>query len=258
MYLGIETSSLVSSVALLDNDQILGELSIQAGLTHSEQLVPHINILLEQARVDKDEIEGVVVSIGPGSFTGLRIGLGTAKALAYGWKVPLISVMTMDGLVHNLAYTPGIISVMIDGQKNNVYEARYEYKGNSFVCLQSPVVKLRLDALEELKNLDDTVTFLGDGAIMAEHEILNFSPKFRMAPIHLQIPRASSLLVAAKSIITEGKFQDPMDILPFYIRRSEAEVLWEKKHGPINYTEKSELTKIIEKADGSIIEEEGQ
>ena len=81
MWLGIETSSLVSSVALMDEHNLIGELTIQAGLTHSEQLVPHIDMLLRASQVERNELKGIVVSIGPGSFTGLRIGMGTAKAM---------------------------------------------------------------------------------------------------------------------------------------------------------------------------------
>ena len=83
MWLGIETSSLVSSVALMDEHNLIGELTIQAGLTHSEQLIPHIDMLLRASQVKKNELKGIIVSIGPGSFTGLRIGMGTAKAIAY-------------------------------------------------------------------------------------------------------------------------------------------------------------------------------
>lgn len=117
MYLGIETSSAVSSVALMDTTKLVGELTVQAGLTHSEQLVPHIELLMQQSGVAKSDIEGIAVSIGPGSFTGLRIGLGTAKALAYAWQVPLLGVMTMDVLAHNFWQWEGLIAVMIDAQK---------------------------------------------------------------------------------------------------------------------------------------------
>lgn len=109
MYLGIETSSAVSSVALMDTTKLVGELTVQAGLTHSEQLVPHIELLMQQSGVAKSDIEGIAVSIGPGSFTGLRIGLGTAKALAYAWQVPLLGVMTMDVLAHNFGNGRGLL-----------------------------------------------------------------------------------------------------------------------------------------------------
>ena len=103
MWLGIETSSLVSSVALMDETNLIGELTIQAGLTHSEQLIPHIDMLLRASQVKKNELKGIIVSIGPGSFTGLRIGMGTAKAMAYALQIPLYGVMTMDSLAHNVS-----------------------------------------------------------------------------------------------------------------------------------------------------------
>ena len=81
MWLGIETSSVVSSVAVMNESQLLGEITIQAGLTHSEQLVPHIQSLLEMTRVEKSDLKGIVVASGPGSFTGLRIGLMHYKYL---------------------------------------------------------------------------------------------------------------------------------------------------------------------------------
>lgn len=84
MWLGIETSSLVSSLALLEGDTLLGELTMQAGLTHSEQLVPHIELLLNQAQIDKSDLTGIVVAIGPGSFTGLRIGMERPRP----WPMP--------------------------------------------------------------------------------------------------------------------------------------------------------------------------
>ena len=87
MWLGIETSSLVSSVALMDEHNLIGELTIQAGLTHSEQLVPHIDMLLRASQVDRNELKGIVVSIGPGSFTGLRIGMYPIQIIQF---VPLL------------------------------------------------------------------------------------------------------------------------------------------------------------------------
>ena len=100
MWLGIETSSLVSSVALMDETNLIGELTIQAGLTHSEQLIPHIDMLLRASQVKKNELKGIIVSIGPGSFTGLRIGMGTAKAMAYALQIPWSSHRTMEFVRH--------------------------------------------------------------------------------------------------------------------------------------------------------------
>lgn len=231
MYLGIETSSVVSSVALMKAGKLLGELTVQAGLMHSEQLVPHIENLLTQARANKKELSGIAVSIGPGSFTGLRIGLGTAKAMAYGLGIPLVEVMTMEGLAYNLPYCSHLLSVMIDAQKKNVYEGRYRFAGERLICVQEPKVIARTAALEELKALGEPVVFLGDGAIMGQREISEVSPDFTLAPMGAQIPRAGAVLQAALPYIAAGQTVNPMEAVPYYIRRSEAEELWEKRHG---------------------------
>jgi len=258
MYLAIETSSVVSSVALMDDKKrIRGELTIQAGLTHSEQLVPHIDILLEQARIKKSDLKAVVVSIGPGSFTGLRIGLATAKAISYGLAIPLVGVMTMDGLAQNVPFCDAIISVMIDGQKKNVYEARYEAHNGVVTCIQPPMVKSRIDALAELAQLHYPVCFLGDGATMAAAQIMEYSEDFYMAPPQLVIPRASSLVLAAWDTLMDGHFVEADSIVPYYIRRSEAEVMWEARHGVQSSAEAPTLTKIVTNPKGEITKEEG-
>ena len=108
MLLAIETSSLVSSVALLHEDTLRAELTIQARLTHSEQLMPHIADMLDKASVKKSQIDGVAVAVGPGSFTGLRIGLATAKGLSFAWNVPIVGVTTPVSLAWNFVASPTV------------------------------------------------------------------------------------------------------------------------------------------------------
>lgn len=229
MFLGIETSSAVSSVAVSDGDRIIAELTVEAGFTHSEQLVPHIDALLRYGKVTKESIEGIAVAIGPGSFTGLRIGMGTAKAMAYAWQVPLVGVMTMDALSQNFVGTSGLVAVMIDAQKKNVYEGRYEWRNGMMQQVQAPTVKLRSEALEELASLHCPVWLCGDGVLKRREEIEQY-PTLFLAPPAMRIPRASSVLAAAKQRFAAKVYDDAMTLVPYYIRRSEAEVLWEAKH----------------------------
>lgn len=236
MWLGIETSSLVSSVALMDENRLLGELTVQGGLTHSEQLVPHIDLLLQQAGLDKKDLTGIVVSIGPGSFTGLRIGMGTAKAMAYALHIPLYGLMTMDGMAYTMPYCGRQISVVIDAQKKNVYEARYVWQGNDLVCLQEPTVKAASDVVEEIKASQEPTVFMGDGLkrlgklLEEDQSFVNGIPLFTLAPATCNIPRAGAMLLAARFYKGGLEPSDPMTMIPYYIRRSEAEVMWEEKH----------------------------
>lgn len=236
MWLGIETSSLVSSLALLEGDTLLGELTMQAGLTHSEQLVPHIELLLDQAQVDTSDLTGIVVAIGPGSFTGLRIGMGTAKAMAYALKIPLYGAMTMDGMAYNVPYTDRLISVLIDAQKKNVYEARYRWKGNQLVRIQDSMVKAAADLVQELEDQGQATLFLGDGIKRVQKLVVDRTnsvegvPLFTIASPTVAIPRAGAMLLAARDFNGGLRPSDPMTMIPYYIRRSEAEVMWEDKH----------------------------
>ena len=236
MWLGIETSSLVSSLALLEGDTLLGELTMQAGLTHSEQLVPHIELLLNQAQIDKSDLTGIVVAIGPGSFTGLRIGMGTAKAMAYALKIPLYGVMTMDGMAYNVPYTDRLISVLIDAQKKNVYEARYRWEGNQLLRIQDPMVKAAVDLVQELEDQGQATLFLGDGIKRVQKLVADRTsasedvPLFTIGPATVAVPRAGAMLLAARDFNGGLNPSDPMTMIPYYIRRSEAEVMWEDKH----------------------------
>jgi len=229
MWLGIETSSVVSSVAVMNESQLLGEITIQAGLTHSEQLVPHIQSLLAMTRVEKSDLKGIVVASGPGSFTGLRIGMGTAKAMAYALHIPLYGVMTMDGLARNIPYTTDTICTVIDAQKKHVYAALYAYDGERLQVKEEPFVVEAASLVERLRNQHKRVVFVGDGIkriapLVADDELLIIGD-----PIY-RIPKASSLLLSARPLIERGESANPMDMVPYYIRRSEAEVLWEEKH----------------------------
>lgn len=230
MWLGIETSSLVSSVALVDETRVIGEITMQAGFTHSEQLVPHIDALFNMTGKQKSDLTGIVVSTGPGSFTGLRIGMGTAKAMAYALNIPLYGVMTMDGMAYNLPYCEGIISVLIDAQKKNVYEARYEWQDNSLICTQLPMVKAAVDPMNEVVADGHSITFIGDGIKRITKLMPDDTPHIRIAPMTATIPKASSLVLAAMPQIEAGETENPMTMVPYYIRRSEAEVVWEEKH----------------------------
>lgn len=238
MWLAIETSSLVSSVAVMKEEHLLGEITMQAGLTHSEQLVPHIDALLTMAQVNKRDLKGIVVTKGPGSFTGLRIGMGTAKAMAYALQISLYGVSTLDGLAHNIPYTTHQICTVVDAQKKHVYAALYTYDRTTLVSIEAPFVIEASHLVERLEAQGKEIIFVGDG-IKRIAPLVTDHPLLYMADPIYQIPKASSLLVAARSEIVAGNTESPMDMVPQYIRRSEAEVLWEEKH-------KDELDNLVE------------
>ena len=231
MLLAIETSSLVSSVALLHDQTLRAELTIQARLTHSEQLMPHIADMLDKASVGKHDIDGIAVSIGPGSFTGLRIGLATAKGLAFAWQVPIVGIETPTSLAWNFVGSADKICPLIDAQKGNVYASAYKWHGNVLETVEDVSVIMLDEVLERLRQQGEPVVFCGDGALLARQKISNAGELFRIAPPTMVIPRAGSLALAGQRRIAAGDLDDCMRLTPAYKRRSEAEVLWEKRHG---------------------------
>uniref|UniRef100_UPI003FEFEC06 tRNA (adenosine(37)-N6)-threonylcarbamoyltransferase complex dimerization subunit type 1 TsaB n=1 Tax=Megasphaera elsdenii TaxID=907 RepID=UPI003FEFEC06 len=231
MLLAIETSSLVSSVALLHEDTLRAELTIQARLTHSEQLMPHIADMLDKASVKKSQIDGVAVAVGPGSFTGLRIGLATAKGLSFAWNVPIVGVTTPVSLAWNFVGVSDRICTLIDAQKGNVYAGVYRWDRTTLTTEKEIYIAPRTEVLDTLEQEGQPVVFCGDGSLKGRKDIEGRSPLFRMAPPTMVIPRAGSVALAANARFAAGDYDDCMTLTPSYLRRSEAEVLWEKRHG---------------------------
>ena len=231
--LSIDTSSQVSSVAVLSAECVAAEISMQGALTHSETLMPHIETVLRMARVEKAELEGIAVSIGPGSFTGLRIGLAAAKMMAYALHIPLIAVPTLETLAHHCICEGMRLVPMMDAQKGNVYVQEFTWRADGDVLNlheESPLAILPLtEVIASLAGTEQPVLLLGDA--MQKKTSLSLPTNVRLAPIHARMPRAACVGLSALTRLARGENDDPMTVAPLYLRRSEAEVLWEKRHG---------------------------
>ena len=231
--LSIDTSSAVSSVAVLSAERVAAEVSMQGALTHSETLMPHIETALGMARVEKSELEGIAVSIGPGSFTGLRIGLASAKMMAYALHIPLIAVPTLEALAHHYICEGVRLVPMMDAQKGNVYVQEFTWRADEDALTlheESPLAILPLaEVIAGLSETEQPVLLFGDA--MQKKTTLALPANVRLAPIHARMPRAACVGLAALTRLARGEIDDPVTAVPLYLRRSEAEVLWEKRHG---------------------------
>lgn len=226
--LALDTSTLVSSVALAGRDRLLAELTVQVKKTHSERLMPHVEQLLNLADTGKNAVEAVAVSIGPGSFTGLRIGLATAKALAYAMRIPLVGVPTLAALAFGCPVPGALLAPTMDAQKGNVYLAVYRWQNGELVEVAAPAVAGREAAAARLAALGGPTVLLGEAAELCPDS-------FRAAGIivaepHVAMPRAASVAFFGYRLLDAGAAADPMTLEPLYIRRSEAEELWEKRN----------------------------
>ncbi len=228
MLLAIDTSSLVLSCALAEKDRLVAEWTVQKRLTHSEQLLPHIDEMMKEAGVDKKEITAIAVSIGPGSFTGLRIGLATAKMAAYIWNVPIVGVDTLEALAWNMAASDTFVLPLMDAQRGNVYAALY----GAFESLwkEAPAEVAPIDeVIAAAMKHGGPVVAVGECADKYKEKLL--AAGIRVAPPQSRCCRAGSVAMAGFARLEKGETDNPLTILPNYIRRSEAEVLWEQLHG---------------------------
>lgn len=229
--LAIDTATLVSSVAVATDKKLLAELTLQTKLTHSEVLMPHIEQILSMTKVKKNELDAIAVSIGPGSFTGLRIGLATAKTIAYALDIPIIGVSTLAALAYHYPVGDVYIAPLLDAQKGNVYISLYTWEDGQLHEAYEPTVKSFDDVLAAGQRLDKPVVFLGEKAVAKADEIKAAGGNIIMAMPHMVMPRAANVAMLGLDLLAKGKQDDVMSLEPLYIRRSEAEILWEKRNG---------------------------
>jgi len=228
--LSVDSATPVAGVAIIDQNKILAENFLNTGNTHSEQLLPLVAQTLQGVKLTLKDIDGIAVSIGPGSFTGLRIGLATAKGLAQVGKIKLAAVPTLDALAQNLVGTRGYICPILNARKSEVYTALYETRGSELNRISEYQALSPAVLCQQLKELQQTVTFLGDG-VFAYREVISsqMGEQAQWAPLHNMLPRASSLALLGLKKLSEGKTEDIFTLTPFYLRKSEAEVKWEAK-----------------------------
>lgn len=228
--LSIDTATQVSSVAVADEGKLSAELTMQARLTHSETLMPHIEQVLRMAAVKKEDLEGIAVSIGPGSFTGLRIGLAAAKAMAYSLNLPVVGVSTLKALAYHVP-VPGVrIVSLLDAQKGNAYVESYRWEQGKLMVVEPVEVAKVTDIVAACATLSEPVLLTGDVVQKKIAGRMELPAGVMTAPANILMPRAACVAMLGLAELKAGHQDSVMAIEPVYIRRSEAEVLWEKRH----------------------------
>ena len=228
--LAMDTATMVSSVAVATEERVLAELTAETRFTHSETLVANIEEVLRLADVKREDLSAVAVSLGPGSFTGLRIGLAAAKAIAYALSIPLVGVPTLEVLAAAFPSPGAVVAPLIDAQKGNGYFALYRFTETGLICEKDVCVASPEEIADAIANEESPVTLAGDFARKLMQKGVELPKNASLAPITHIMPRAA--LVAARAVVRlkNGEGKSPMDLEPIYVRRSEAEVLWEKRH----------------------------
>ncbi len=231
LILAMDTATACSSVSLTAgsrcNGRVLASLNFSGNVTHSRRLLTTIDLIMKKSEVEWDIIDGICVSLGPGSFTGLRIGMATAKGIAVAANKPLLGVSTLDGLASKCT-TSTLICAVLDARKKEVYSAfyRYDVKTGS-----KRISDLAVHSPEELAALiDEPVVMVGDGVTVYSElfsELLGDNVIF--APAQLHEPASSSLGLIARELLDAGEVLDVAEATPGYVRRSDAELNLLKK-----------------------------
>ncbi|MFH1562618.1 MAG: tRNA (adenosine(37)-N6)-threonylcarbamoyltransferase complex dimerization subunit type 1 TsaB [Nitrospirota bacterium] len=217
--LGIETATESISVALIDDEEIICEYTYQGclhrcKLDHSAWLMPAIDKLLKDAGLSCQDIEGIAVSSGPGSFTGLRIGVSTAKGLAQGLKIPVVGISTLDSLACNLPYTEKIICPVLDARKKEIYTALY--KGSQRLTDYLVILPQQITEI-----ISQPTIFLGNGLKLYQELIKELlkDKEIYFVPPSLWLPKASELALLGLKALKAGKQEDIYSFTPFYLRK---------------------------------------
>ncbi len=225
--LGIETSTKTGSVAAVSDHGVIAQYSLNIEVTHSERLMSTVDRVLKDSGLEMLQFDGFAVAIGPGSFTGLRIGLATVKGLALATGKPVAAVPTLRALAWNTPFAAHPICPMLDARKNEVYAALYTFDGPDLVqTMPEAVIPLaRLGDLIAGKTL-----FTGE-ASFDYHTIIEemLGDRALFAPLSAILPSAASVADIGLKMIRNGRHSDPDSLTPLYIRRPEAEVAWEKR-----------------------------
>ncbi|MGN0299114.1 MAG: tRNA (adenosine(37)-N6)-threonylcarbamoyltransferase complex dimerization subunit type 1 TsaB [Lachnospiraceae bacterium] len=222
--LGIESSSLVASVAIWQDDSVVAEYTVNFKKTHSQTLLPMIDEIIKMTEMEKQKIDAIAVSGGPGSFTGLRIGSATAKGLGLALKKPLIHVPTVDAMAYQLYQCSTLICPIMDARRNQVYTGIYSYNNGVFQVVKPQCAMDIDDLVLELNQMGESVTFLGDGVpvyrknIEWEAEIaVYFAPSFAARQ------RGAAVAALGAEMYARGEYESAAEHAPDYLRLSQAE-----------------------------------
>lgn len=222
--LAIDASALAGSVAYFKEGKLVGEYYICHKLTHSETIMPMLEHLKSLIGIELETLDAIAVTSGPGSFTGLRIGVTTAKALALALNVPIVGIPTLDALAHNMTLVDAMICPIMDARRNQVYTAVYKWKGEALERITDHLACDMDEHLDYLKTLDEKVIFLGDGVdVHRERIVEKLGDKAIFAPLFLNLQRASVLGEAACKAYEKGEACDAATFVPIYLRKSQAE-----------------------------------
>ena len=223
LILAFETSAKAGSVALLQDDKLLGESYQNTGLTHSQTVMSMAENLIQSCGYTPADIQAVAVAAGPGSFTGVRIGVAAAKGFAWGKELPCYGVSTLEAMALQLGAWQGYVLPVMDARRSQVYNALFHVRqGNLERLCDDRAISLE-ELKEEIKNLPEPVFLVGDGSVLCYNTLKDAVPGLVLPPEHRMHQRAAGVGLAACRLIAQGVPGDGAALEPNYLRLSQAE-----------------------------------
>ena len=219
--LGIDTSTPIGSVALIDDDNLVAEHTLNIVQAHSSRLMPAIDTVLKWSDITVADLDGCAVGVGPGSFTGVRIGVATIKSLCYALDKPIVGVSTLEAVAYNLRWTNGVICPLFDARRSEVYGAIFEggtewQRLSEELCLP---IDAFLDRLETHISSDCSINFVGDGLFTygdAVRERLGERAQF--ADVIFNVPRGATVAHLGRQRLQNDDVDDYWTLVPNYVR----------------------------------------
>lgn len=225
LILGVTTSTAQVGCAIGGHEGILGSIHVARGRRHAEILTPSIELLCRQVRVELAEIGAVAVDVGPGMFTGLRVGVAAAKGIAHARRLPMVGVSSLDLLAFPLRHSHRLIVCAVDGGRGEVFHASYRQVPGGVQRLSEPVATSPAELASELVATNDEVLLVGDGALR-HPETFEGLTRVELADQGMAFPNAGSLVQLAHARALREEFVTPDEVEPLYLRKPDAEINW--------------------------------
>jgi len=220
--LGVDTSTMTAGIGIVEEDEILVEVKFSVKITYSEILLFCIDQALKNVSLKIDDMDGFAISIGPGSFTGLRIGLSTLKGLSFATGKPLESIPSLDALAYLSLYCQYPVVTMLDAKKNQVYAAIYETKDGE-LKRQSDYLVIGVEDL--VKRISHKTLFVGSGAKLYQKRLIELlKDKAYFSQAERSLPSGATVAFLGSKKLILGQFEDIVNLEPLYLRKSEAEL----------------------------------
>ena len=221
--LAFETSAKAASVALMEKGKLLGESYQNTGLTHSQTLMVMAEDLLKTCNLTTKDVDAVAVAAGPGSFTGIRIGVAAAKGFAWGAELPCYGVSTLEAMARNLGVYQGYVVPAMDARRSQVYTAIFHADKGELTRVEEDMAISLAELGEKIKNYEEPVFLVGDGANLCYNTLLEEVSGLVLPPEHRMHQRAAGVALAAQVMADSGDPGNAAELTPNYLRLSQAE-----------------------------------